>query len=168
MHSIKEMIGHDVPINTIFISRIDTKRKAEIIREDHDTDEDYVTSRILWLDGAEEGINKGFRDSLRDSLPKLDCRRCNMAIILVFWLTNSGPNSAHQFIMAFCAIVESTVCFSKRICLLSSCDEETFGGKSRHNASFLSTSREITHRWSAHVTHKCLRVFNGRIHCSLE
>lgn len=59
MHSIKEMIGHDVPINTIFISRIDTKRKAEIIREDHDTDEDYVTSRILWLDGAEEGINKG-------------------------------------------------------------------------------------------------------------
>ena len=36
-----------------------TKRKASIISEDIDSDDDHVTSRILWLDGQEEGLNKG-------------------------------------------------------------------------------------------------------------
>jgi lipoprotein-anchoring transpeptidase ErfK/SrfK len=48
-----------VPLNTIFIARIDSKRKASIISSDLDSDNDYVTSRILWLDGSEEGFNKG-------------------------------------------------------------------------------------------------------------
>tara|TARA_B100001250_G_C19812970_1_gene796697 strand:- start:1909 stop:2460 length:552 start_codon:yes stop_codon:yes gene_type:complete len=58
-HSIKDMIGQGTPLNTIFVSRIDTKRVAEIIKTNFDTEDDYVTTRILWLDGAEEGINKG-------------------------------------------------------------------------------------------------------------
>ena len=58
-HSIKEMIGEEAEINTIFTSRINTKRSATIIDQFEDTDSDYVTSRIIWLDGEEEGFNKG-------------------------------------------------------------------------------------------------------------
>ena len=58
-HSIKEMIGEEAKINTIFTSRINTKRSATIIDQFEDTDNDYVTSRIIWLDGEEDGFNKG-------------------------------------------------------------------------------------------------------------
>ena len=58
-HKIKDKIGDNADLNTIFVSRINTKRKASIIREDIDSDDDHVTSRILWLDGQEEGLNKG-------------------------------------------------------------------------------------------------------------
>lgn len=58
-HSIKEMIGEEAEINTIFTSRINTNRSATIIDQFEDTDNDYVTSRIMWLDGEEEGFNKG-------------------------------------------------------------------------------------------------------------
>ena len=58
-HSIKEMIGEEAKINTIFTSRINTKRSVTIIDQFEDTDNDYVTSRIIWLDGEEEGLNKG-------------------------------------------------------------------------------------------------------------
>ena len=58
-HSIKEMIGEEAKMNTIFTSRINTKRSATIIDQFEDTDNDYVTSRIMWLDGEEDGLNKG-------------------------------------------------------------------------------------------------------------
>ena len=58
-HSFKEMIGEEAEINTIFTSRINTKRSATIIDQFEDTDNDYVTSRIMWLDGEEDGLNKG-------------------------------------------------------------------------------------------------------------
>jgi lipoprotein-anchoring transpeptidase ErfK/SrfK len=58
-HSIKEMIGEEAEINTIFTSRINTKRSATTIDQFEDTDNDYVTSRIMWLDGEEDGLNKG-------------------------------------------------------------------------------------------------------------
>jgi lipoprotein-anchoring transpeptidase ErfK/SrfK len=58
-HSIKEMIGEEAEINTIFTSRINTKRSATIIDQFEDTDNDYVTSRIMWLDGEEDSFNKG-------------------------------------------------------------------------------------------------------------
>ena len=58
-HSIKETIGEEAEINTIFTSRINTKRSATIIDQFEDTDNDYVTSRIMWLDGEEDGLNKG-------------------------------------------------------------------------------------------------------------
>ena len=58
-HSIKEMIGEEAEINTIFTSRINTKRSATIIDQFEDTDNDYVTSRIMWLNGEEDGLNKG-------------------------------------------------------------------------------------------------------------
>ncbi|MAU69543.1 MAG: hypothetical protein CMD40_00155 [Gammaproteobacteria bacterium] len=58
-HKIKEKIGDNANLNTIFVSRINTHREAEIIDEQIDSDDDHVTSRILWLDGQEEGVNSG-------------------------------------------------------------------------------------------------------------
>ena len=58
-HEIKEKIGHNAPINTIFTARVNTQKKAKIQKDPNNTDDDFVTSRILWLDGLEEGINKG-------------------------------------------------------------------------------------------------------------
>ena len=58
-HEIKEKIGEGATINTIFVARLDTKKESEIITLPQDTEDDHVTSRILWLDGLEEGVNKG-------------------------------------------------------------------------------------------------------------
>ena len=59
LHVIKEKIGTDVPINTLFISRINTKRTVNIENSRNKTKDDHITSRILWLDGLEEGKNRG-------------------------------------------------------------------------------------------------------------
>ena len=59
LHEIKEKIGENAEINTIFISRINTMRKAEIYKYNYDSSNDYVTSRILWLSGLEDGENRG-------------------------------------------------------------------------------------------------------------
>ena len=58
-HVIKEKIGENAPINTIFISRINTKNVATIENKPKNTENDYVTSRIMWLEGEENGVNKG-------------------------------------------------------------------------------------------------------------
>jgi|TARA_B110000967_G_C18686594_1_gene460856 lipoprotein-anchoring transpeptidase ErfK/SrfK len=58
-HTIKEMIGSNAAKDTIFISRINTKRAASLVKQPIDTENDYVTSRIMWLEGDEEGFNKG-------------------------------------------------------------------------------------------------------------
>ena len=58
-HVIKQKIGSDASKNIIFKERINTGRYAEIHHTDYDSDEDHVTSRILWLEGLEEGFNKG-------------------------------------------------------------------------------------------------------------
>ena len=59
LHEIKEKIGDKAPINTIFIARENTNKIAEILIKSDDTQDDFVTSRILWLDGLENGINRG-------------------------------------------------------------------------------------------------------------
>ena len=59
LHEIKEKIGDKAPINTIFIARENTNKRAEIQINPNDTEDDFVTSRILWLDGLENGINRG-------------------------------------------------------------------------------------------------------------
>ncbi len=59
LHEIKEKIGDKVPINTIFTARVNTNKIAEIQINPNDTENDFVTSRILWLDGLESGINRG-------------------------------------------------------------------------------------------------------------
>ena len=59
LHEIKEKIGDKAQINTIFTARENTNKIAEIQINPNDTEYDFVTSRILWLDGLENGINRG-------------------------------------------------------------------------------------------------------------
>ena len=58
-HLISEKIGKDLPIGAILKGRVYTGSIANILTEPIDTDYDIVTSRILWLEGTEEDINKG-------------------------------------------------------------------------------------------------------------
>ena len=58
-HEIYKKIGNDLPINAILKGRVWNGAIADIIEGPIDTDYDHVTSRILWLDGLEEGKNKG-------------------------------------------------------------------------------------------------------------
>lgn len=59
VHRIAEKIGSGAKPNTIFLGRKDAGKTATILKEPVDSEEDYVTSRILWLEGLEPGINKG-------------------------------------------------------------------------------------------------------------
>ena len=58
-HIISEKIGEDLPLGAVFKGRKWTKEVIRPIKEEIDIPEDVITSRILWLDGLEEGINKG-------------------------------------------------------------------------------------------------------------
>ena len=59
-HKISSRIGEGSQIGTIFKGRINTGEVAEIITDPgSDNTEDHVTTRILVLEGLEEGINKG-------------------------------------------------------------------------------------------------------------
>jgi lipoprotein-anchoring transpeptidase ErfK/SrfK len=59
-HYIRAKIGDGAPLGTIFKGRKDTHR---VVRINYDAakaaDKDYVTTRILWLNGLEPGINRG-------------------------------------------------------------------------------------------------------------
>lgn len=59
VHRIAEKIGSGAQPNTIFVGRKDSGKMATILKEPIDSEDDYVTSRILWLEGLEPGINKG-------------------------------------------------------------------------------------------------------------
>lgn len=58
-HRIARKIGDDAPSGTIFRGRVNTGKITEIITTDLAGEEDYVTSRILWLEGLEPDKNKG-------------------------------------------------------------------------------------------------------------
>jgi len=59
VHRVRRKIGAEAPLGTIFKARQDTGTVAEIVREPRITGDDFVTTRILWLDGLEEGRNRG-------------------------------------------------------------------------------------------------------------
>ena len=58
-HYIKECIGNNTDPLTIFQNRRPTGAKTKIISEKISSNKDIISSRILWLDGLEEGKNKG-------------------------------------------------------------------------------------------------------------
>ena len=58
-HVIGEKIGKDIPLGAILKGRKWTGAIANIIKEPIDTQFDVVTSRILWLNGLEKGLNLG-------------------------------------------------------------------------------------------------------------
>jgi len=60
VHRISEKFGKNAPFASIFKARQNTQKIANIINDPSiRSDEDNITSRILWLDGLEEGKNKG-------------------------------------------------------------------------------------------------------------
>jgi len=59
VHVIKDKIGKNAKVGTIFQARKNTKKIAKIYKEKKDVPEDYVTTRILRLAGLEKGKNKG-------------------------------------------------------------------------------------------------------------
>ncbi len=58
VHYVKEKIGEEAEFAEIFLSRERTNTQAQIESEAVCTDIDCITSRILWLAGLEDGVNK--------------------------------------------------------------------------------------------------------------
>lgn len=59
LHRIKQMIGEGAPSGMVFKARKPTGRIAEIIKDPIDVPEDDVTTRVMWLEGLEPGVNQG-------------------------------------------------------------------------------------------------------------
>ena len=58
-HYIKDYIGENVEIFTVFENRVPTRKLTEAILDISSGNEDIISTRILWLSGLEDGINKG-------------------------------------------------------------------------------------------------------------
>ena len=56
-HRIKEKIGDREKINQVFVARKPIGVYQEL--DPGELPEDIITSRILWLEGQEEGVNRG-------------------------------------------------------------------------------------------------------------
>ena len=59
LHKIKEKYGEKTPINGKMVGRIFYGKIATIYNDTAKSKTDDVTSRILWLEGIEQGKNKG-------------------------------------------------------------------------------------------------------------
>ena len=59
LHRIKDMIGGAMPINEVFINRMPHGSLQECIERGEDLPDDVITSRILWLEGMQPGLNQG-------------------------------------------------------------------------------------------------------------
>ncbi len=58
-HRIVEKIGDGAPIGAIFVGKKNTGKLSPIYTDTTDIDDDPVVTRIMSLDGLEEGYNKG-------------------------------------------------------------------------------------------------------------
>jgi len=56
IHRIKQKIGVGEPLGMVFAAREAT---GQVSNKTDNREEDEITSRILWLDGMEQGFNKG-------------------------------------------------------------------------------------------------------------
>ncbi len=56
IHRIKQKIGGDEPLGMVFSARQPTGR---VSNKTDNREEDEISSRILWLDGLEQGFNNG-------------------------------------------------------------------------------------------------------------
>jgi L,D-transpeptidase YbiS len=56
---ISEMIGEDCQPNTVFVGRVPTGEIYSPELREQFPDRDWILTGILWLDGCEEGKNKG-------------------------------------------------------------------------------------------------------------
>ncbi len=58
-HVIAEKIGADAPSHAVFIGRVPTGEIYDAELGLLNPERDWILSRILWLSGLEEGVNKG-------------------------------------------------------------------------------------------------------------
>ncbi len=58
-HRIAECIGEGVPLHTVFVGRQPQSQQAQVETAARRSGEDCITTRILWLDGLEPGVNRG-------------------------------------------------------------------------------------------------------------
>ena len=58
-HVIAKKIGDSMPINTVFVGRVPTGEKYSAEFGALHSERDWILSRILWLSGLENGVNKG-------------------------------------------------------------------------------------------------------------
>lgn len=59
VHRVAQKIGSGAVTGTVFRSRKATGEIAKIVPEPVSTGLDLITTRILWLEGLEEGVNRG-------------------------------------------------------------------------------------------------------------
>lgn len=59
VHRIKRKFGEGAQVGAVFKARVATGQIAPIVTQARTTPQDFVTTRILWLDGLEPGKNKG-------------------------------------------------------------------------------------------------------------
>ncbi|MDH5472370.1 MAG: L,D-transpeptidase [Gammaproteobacteria bacterium] len=59
LHRIKEKIGDGMPAGEVFIGRQPQGLLDDLIANNVGLSEDIITSRILWLEGLQAGINQG-------------------------------------------------------------------------------------------------------------
>lgn len=59
LHSVKEKHGDQTPLYGRMIGRVYYGQLAKILQDTSRSKTDDVTTRILWLSGEEEGLNKG-------------------------------------------------------------------------------------------------------------
>ena len=59
LHKINSKYGHKTPVNGRMIGRVFYGEIAKIFSDTTTSKTDDITSRILWLEGVENGINKG-------------------------------------------------------------------------------------------------------------
>ncbi|MER2012008.1 MAG: L,D-transpeptidase [Psychrobacter alimentarius] len=58
-HVIAKKIGSDSPISSVFVGRVPTGERYDAALGELYPERDWILSRILWLSGLEEGVNKG-------------------------------------------------------------------------------------------------------------
>ena len=59
LHVIAEKIGGDCPMNTVFAGRVPTGEIYSADLRAQFPERDWILTRILWLSGAEPGVNCG-------------------------------------------------------------------------------------------------------------
>jgi L,D-transpeptidase YbiS len=65
-HVIRAMIGHGMPINTVFVGRRPTGEIYTAALREKYPNRDWILTRILWLSGCEPGFNRlGNVDTMR-------------------------------------------------------------------------------------------------------
>lgn len=58
-HTVAQKIGGEYPMNAVFVGREFTGEIYDDELGRKNPDHDWILSRILWLDGCEDGANKG-------------------------------------------------------------------------------------------------------------